>query len=96
MTEIIAQPLKKPELLAPAGSLEAFFAAMEKHRGRKIFLHCAANMRVSAFLGLYQSIRLHRPMADAFALMNTIWDPDPVWESFISAMMAKYPGPESA
>ena len=27
---IIAQPLKKPELLAPAGSLEAFFAAMEK------------------------------------------------------------------
>jgi putative protease len=30
MTEIIAQPLKKPELLAPAGSLEAFFAAMEK------------------------------------------------------------------
>jgi U32 family peptidase len=27
---IVSQPIKKPELLAPAGSLEAFFAAMEK------------------------------------------------------------------
>src|SRR6266513_5917539 len=39
---------------APTESdLERFFEAMEQHATERIWVHCAANMRVSAFLGLY-------------------------------------------
>jgi len=69
--------------------LLAFFAAMEKHRGKKLLVHCAANMRVSAFLGLYRAIKLGQPVEEAFAIMKTIWEPNPVWASFISSMLSK-------
>lgn len=70
-----------------------FFDAMEKHRDRKILVHCAANKRVTAFLGLYYAIMQGRPDDEAFALMKTIWQPDAIWSSFISAMLDKYRGP---
>ncbi len=70
----------------------AFFDAMEKHREQKIFLHCAANMRVSAFLGLYKAIKKNEPPDEAFALMKTIWQPNPVWATFVSSMLEKYRG----
>lgn len=37
--------------LTEANLLE-FFAAMEAHKGEKVWVHCGANMRVTAFLGL--------------------------------------------
>ena len=64
--------------------LLAFFAAMEKHAGRKIWLHCAANKRVSAFLGLYRVVRQGWLERDAFALMHDMWEPDAVWAAFIA------------
>lgn len=72
--------------------LVAFIEAMEKHLGKKIFLHCAANIRVSAFLGLYNAIKKKEPLGKAFELMDSIWKPTPVWASFISAMLKKYGG----
>src|SRR5262245_57886917 len=38
--------------------LQAFFDAMDRNRGRSALVHCAANKRVTAFLGLYRVIRL--------------------------------------
>ena len=70
--------------------LEAFFDAMEAHRGRRIFVHCAANKRVTAFLGLYRTIREKWEPDRAFAPMKEIWEPNPVWASFISAMLARH------
>ena len=72
--------------------LLAFFAAMEKYQKQKVLVHCAANMRVTAFLGLYRTIKQHKPIEEAFALMKTIWEPNPIWSSFISAMLAKHRG----
>lgn len=78
---------------APGESdLLAFFDAMEGHQGQKTFVHCAANKRVSAFVGLYRSIKRSEPADRAFALMKSIWEPDPVWASFISSMLAKHRG----
>jgi uncharacterized protein (TIGR01244 family) len=69
---------------APAPEdLAAFYRAMEAHAGERVFLHCAANKRVSVFLGLYRVQRLGWPRAEAFALMDSIWAPDPVWSEFI-------------
>ena len=73
--------------------LLAFFAAMEKAAGEKVWVHCAANMRVSAFLGLYRVIRQGWSNDEAFVLMRTLWEPNEVWASFIAAMLESHGQP---
>lgn len=67
-----------------------FFATMDAHRGEKTWVHCAANMRVSAFLGLYRVIRQGWAQERAFALMHDLWQPNAMWSSFIAEMLAKH------
>jgi uncharacterized protein (TIGR01244 family) len=67
--------------------LLAFFHAMDEHGGQKVWVHCAANMRVSAFLGLYRVIRQGWDEERAFDLMRDLWQPDEVWSAFISAAL---------
>ena len=69
--------------------LIAFFDAMDRNSGRRIWVHCAANMRVTAFLGLYRVLRLRWPEEDAFSVMRTVWKPDQVWSAFITSQLAK-------
>jgi protein tyrosine phosphatase (PTP) superfamily phosphohydrolase (DUF442 family)/uncharacterized damage-inducible protein DinB len=70
--------------------LIAFFDAMDANRTRRMLVHCAANKRVTAFLGLYRVIRLGWTADDAFALMRTVWEPDAVWSRFIAAAMGAH------
>ncbi|HEX2827670.1 MAG TPA: protein tyrosine phosphatase family protein [Burkholderiales bacterium] len=70
--------------------LFAFFDAMERHRGRRVLVHCAANKRVTAFLGLYRAIREGWDVERAFAPMETIWEPNAAWAPFIAEMLAKH------
>jgi protein tyrosine phosphatase (PTP) superfamily phosphohydrolase (DUF442 family) len=72
--------------------LLAFFEAMDAHRRKKMLVHCAANKRVTAFLGLHRVIKHAWKPEEAFALMSEIWVPDPVWSSFIADMLSKHPG----
>ena len=71
----------------------AFSRAMRAHEGQQMLVHCAANKRVTAFLGLYRVIELQCELqwgaAQAFAPMRDIWQPNPVWAAFIAAMLAK-------
>jgi protein tyrosine phosphatase (PTP) superfamily phosphohydrolase (DUF442 family) len=68
--------------------LLAFFDAMDLHGERRVLVHCAANYRVTAFLGLYRVLRLGWSADDAFELMRTVWTPDKVWAEFIESMLA--------
>jgi protein tyrosine phosphatase (PTP) superfamily phosphohydrolase (DUF442 family) len=78
---------------APAEEdLLAFFDAMEAHRERKLLVHCAANKRVTAFLGLHRVIQHDWKPEEAFSLMSEIWVPDAVWSSFIAEMLSKHHG----
>jgi len=70
--------------------LVAFFDAMEGHRGKKLLVHCAANKRVTAFLGLYRVMSEDWDRGRAFAPMREIWEPNPAWAAFIEAMLAKH------
>ena len=70
--------------------LLAFFDAMDAHRERKRLVHCAANKRVTAFLGLYRVIRQKWEPEEAFALMNEVWTPNRVWSSFIADMLGRH------
>jgi uncharacterized protein (TIGR01244 family) len=64
--------------------LQAFCDAMDAHRGERLWVHCAANLRVSAFLGLYRVLRQGAERESAFDLMRGLWQPDAVWSAFIA------------
>lgn len=72
------------------GDLEQFFNAMSKNKNQKIFVHCAANMRVSAFIYLYR--RLHEGMTDEEAKQDLyqIWKPNETWQQFIEQVIEHY------
>ena len=71
------------------GDLLAFFDAMYRNSDRRLWIHCAANMRVTAFVGLYRVLRRRSTEQDAFSLMHTVWKPDQVWSAFIKSQLAK-------
>lgn len=63
--------------------LEQFFDVMQAFEGRKVWVHCAMNMRASAFLYLYRKLVRKEPEADARLPMDKIWSPDETWQTFI-------------
>lgn len=75
----------------PAESdLLAFFEAMDEFKAEKVLVHCAANYRVTAFLGLYRRLRQDWPADRSFELMGTVWTPNEVWAEFLRSMLVKY------
>lgn len=72
-----------------ASDLERFFEAMDATQGKKRFVHCIANMRVSAFVLLYRVLRQGLPLEEARASMARIWQPNPIWQQFIDTALAQ-------
>ena len=76
---------------APTGAdLAAFFAAMNANQAKKRFVHCIANMRVSAFTFLYRVLVLCVPVEEARQRLHQIWEPNPIWQQFIDEQLAAY------
>ncbi|MBN1934557.1 MAG: protein tyrosine phosphatase family protein [Anaerolineae bacterium] len=71
--------------------LEAFFEAMARHQGKRVFIHCIKNYRVSCFVFLYRVIRLGVPARTASRAMHRVWTPDPTWRRFIGEALDRYP-----
>jgi protein tyrosine phosphatase (PTP) superfamily phosphohydrolase (DUF442 family) len=63
--------------------LDQFFEAMDANRDKKIFVHCALNMRVSVFMALYRILRLGWRYERAMKAVHGIWTPEGVWRTFI-------------
>ncbi len=61
-----------------------FAALMDRLAGRKTFVHCAANKRVSCFVALYKESREGWPAERADAFVRRIWQPDAVWSAFLA------------
>ena len=76
-------PWERPE----RSHLERFFAAMEARRERRLFVHCAANKRVSAFMALYRIHRLGWARDEALSFVDVPSFP-PVWQAFVEEMLA--------
>ena len=68
--------------------LERFFKVMEELPDKRVFVHCAANKRVSAFIALHRILRLGWERDAAFAEMHAVWEPDTVWTRFLNDMLA--------
>jgi uncharacterized protein (TIGR01244 family) len=63
--------------------LRAFVTAMDAHKGEKVLVHCAANYRVTVFIGLYRMLREGMASDRAFEPMRSVWEPNDVWRQFI-------------
>jgi uncharacterized protein (TIGR01244 family) len=67
---------------------EQFTRVMDACAGQRVFVHCAANMRVSAFVFLHRV----RHGADRTAVesdLTRIWQPDGVWRDFMNQRLAE-------
>jgi len=71
----------------------AFCRVMEAFDERPVFVHCAANMRVSAFVFLYRVLCQRVAIPEAERDLHTIWQPDEVWSRFIQEQLKSH-GPE--
>jgi uncharacterized protein (TIGR01244 family) len=69
--------------------LARFFEVMDATQHQKRFVHCIANMRVSAFLFLYRTLRQGMPLETARATMAQIWEPNPIWQKFITEALER-------
>ncbi len=65
----------------------AFCGVMDAFDDRRIFVHCAANMRVSAFVFLYRVLYQQVPASEAERDLHAIWQPNEVWSRFIQEQL---------
>lgn len=65
--------------------LESFIATMNRKHDKKVFVHCAANYRATAFTGLYLFAASELDRVQLQTFIEQIWNPDPVWQEFIDA-----------
>lgn len=63
--------------------LQQFFATLESNLDKQVFVHCVANMRVSAFVYLYRLLRQGVAEDQAQHTLNQIWQPNEIWQRFI-------------
>ncbi len=64
-------------------NFQEFVAVMNARQDRKIFIHCAANMRVSAFMYLYRQSFEGINEETAKVDLAKIWQPNEIWQNFI-------------
>ena len=57
---------------------------------RKVWVHCAKNMRVSVFVYLYRRHVLGEDDPRASFPMREVWSPNEVWQAFIAQVGVVY------
>jgi protein tyrosine phosphatase (PTP) superfamily phosphohydrolase (DUF442 family) len=61
---------------------------LDANSERKIWVHCAKNMRVSAMIYLYHRLRKGYSEATARRYLEQIWQPNEIWQNFIDTAIA--------
>jgi uncharacterized protein (TIGR01244 family) len=74
-----------------ANDFAAFEAVIQTSTTEKVFIHCMANFRVTAFYGLYAMKHLGWTETQADEFRAPIWQGSayPIWEKFIGEMKNK-------
>ncbi|PZD73973.1 hypothetical protein C1752_01659 [Acaryochloris thomasi RCC1774] len=75
----IPVPFEQPT----AQHLKIFIQVMDAFADRNVWVHCAANYRVSAFLYHYRQLRQGCSAQVARSPMFERWKPDDVWQAFL-------------
>ena len=72
-----------------AQNFNDFTDAMQANGGRKVWVHCAVNARVSVFVARYRHEVLGEPKEQAREHVSQVWEPFGIWSAFIEG---KTPG----
>lgn len=64
--------------------LHAFLRAMRALAGRRVFVHCAANKRATAFLAVHCVRALGWTPERARGLVRSVWEPDALWARLLA------------
>jgi protein tyrosine phosphatase (PTP) superfamily phosphohydrolase (DUF442 family) len=79
---------ERPEL----HHLVQFFGTLKAFEGHKVWVHCAKNMRVSAFIYLYRRLCLAESEEASVHPMQEVWVPNEIWQAFVrNALSVRYP-----
>lgn len=72
--------------------VEMFFDVMQANEGRKVFVHCFANMRASAFVYMYRTLVRGVSEEEARGVMSQVWDPAELeqWGDLIERAKAEF------
>jgi len=70
---------------------QRFRAVMAVSSGRRTFVHCAANYRVSCFVALYGEAELGWSRAEADAHVARVWAPNETWLALLRAVRDTMP-----
>ena len=72
--------------------MEAICASQQRFAiaTQPVFVHCAANMRVSAFMYLYRLIYEGMSDEQAKSDLQKIWTPNDTWQAFIQQAIEHY------
>ena len=71
-----------------SADFERFTRVMDACAGQRVFVHCAANMRVSAFVFLNR-LRHGTDRVTAESDLKKIWNPEGVWRAFMNERLAE-------
>ncbi len=63
--------------------LAAFSQAMQQNNRQPLFIHCAANLRVSAFMYIYRLNQEGFNRKQAKVDLSKVWTPNETWQQFI-------------
>lgn len=64
--------------------LRQFFSIMNAYADQKVWIHCVANYRVSAFLYQYKRLVLCESHKVASKVMLPSWQPNSIWKHFMN------------
>ncbi len=78
--------------------VKMFFDVMEANKDRKVFVHCIANFRASAFVYMYRTLVEGVSDGEARADMDAVWDPGAQprwapWADLIERAQSEFGGP---
>lgn len=64
-----------------------FASLLKALSNKKIFIHCAANKRVSVFLTLFRIIEERMPFEKAMEDLKSIWEPNDIWVAYMKEII---------
>jgi protein tyrosine phosphatase (PTP) superfamily phosphohydrolase (DUF442 family) len=64
--------------------------SLDRNSDRKIWVHCAKNMRVSAMMYLYNRLRKGYTEETSRGYLEQIWQPNKTWQNFMDATIGLY------
>lgn len=76
-----------------AEDFRVFSELLRSNAGKRILVHCQANLRGSAFVFLHRVIYEGASFSDAARRMNGVWAPNAAWKRFIEATLAAHGRP---